>query len=447
MTDLPRLTEQLLHVARRAGADAADAVAAETKAIDIEVQGGRLEKAERAEEIEIGLRVLIGNRQAIVSASDAAPATLERMAERAVAMAREAPEDPFIGLADPDRLARDWDVEALDLVDPAPVPLPAELQEIALRAEAAALDVRGVTQVSEAGANYEETRFHMAATNGFSGGYGRTQTSIGCVAIAGEGTGMERDYYGDGRVHRSDLDAPEKVGRIAGERTVANLGATKPPTGAWPVVYDERVAGTLIGHLLGAVNGRAVARGATFLHDALGEAVLPAGLTLTDDPTLRRLMRSQPFDDEGLPVAPWDIVANGVLQGWILDLRTARKLGMTSTGNAARGTSSAPGPAPTNVILTPGTRTRGDLLAEMGTGLLITSMIGSSISPTTGDYSRGASGFWVENGEIVRPVNECTVAGNLRPMLRSIVPANDARTHVSRQVPSLLVEGLTIAGA
>ncbi|WP_299816875.1 metallopeptidase TldD-related protein [uncultured Jannaschia sp.] len=447
MTDLPRLTDQLLHVARRAGADAADAVVAETKAIDLAVQGGRLEKAERAEGIEIGLRVFLGHRQAIVSASDAAPATLERMAERVVAMAREAPEDPFSGLADPDQLAAGWDAEALDLMDPAPVPLPAELQEMALRAEAAALDVRGVSQVSEAGAGYHETRFHAAMTNGFSGGYGRTQTSIGCVAIAGRGTGMERDYYGDGRVHRADLDAPEDVGRIAGERTIANLGASKPPTGAWPVVYDERVAGQLIGHLLGAVNGRAVARGATFLHDALGEPVLPAGLALLDDPTLPRLMRSQPFDDEGLPVEPWKIVSDGVLQGWILDLRTARKLGMTSTGNAGRSAASSPSPAPSNVLLTSGTRTRADLLAEMGTGLLVTSMIGSSISATTGDYSRGASGFWVENGEIVRPVNECTIAGNLRPMLRSIIPANDARRHVSRQVPSLLVEGLTIAGA
>ena len=447
MTDLPRLTEQLLHVARQAGADAADAVAADVASIEIGVQGGRLEKAERAEEIDIGLRVFLGRRQAIVSASDAAPETLERMAERAVAMAREAPEDPYVGLAEADQLATAWDVAALDLADPAPAPLPAELQEMALRTEAAALDVRGVSQVSEANAGYQQVRFHTAMTNGFSGGYDRTEMFTSCVAIAGEGTGMERDYYGDGRIHRADLEAPEEIGRLAGERTVANLGATKPPTGAWPVVYDERVAGGLIGHLLGAVNGRAVALGGSFLRDAMGDAVLPAGLTLLDDPTLPRMMRSQPFDDEGLPVEPWEIVSNGVLQGWILDLWTARKLGLRSTANAARGTSSSPRPAPTNVILTPGTRTRADLLAEMGTGMLITSMIGSSISATTGDYSRGASGFWVENGEIVRPVNECTVAGNLRPMLRSIVPANDARPHVSRQVPSLLVEGLTIAGA
>ncbi|WP_281826507.1 TldD/PmbA family protein [Jannaschia rubra] len=446
MTDLSHLTETLLHVARKAGADAADAIAIDGASVSVDVLKGRLEHAERSEGVEVGLRVLIGRRQACVSASDTGRQTMEQMAERAVAMAREAPEDPHAGLADPSELARDWDIDALDLVDDSAPLDPAALQDMAARAEAAALAVRGVTQVGSAGAGYGDRRVHLAATNGFSGGYRRTGTSLSCVAITGEGTGMERDYYGDSRVHRADLDTPEDVGRIAGERTVARLGATKPPTGAFPVVYDERVAGQLIGHLLSAINGSAVARGATFLRDALGQPVLPAGLSLIEDPTLPRISGSRPFDGEGLPTAPRDLVTDGVLQGWVLDLSTARKLGMDSTANASRGTSAPPQPSAGNVRLTPGDASREELLARMGTGLLITSMIGSSINPTTGDYSRGASGFWIEGGRIVRPVNECTVAGNLREMLMTLVPANDARLHVGRQVPSLLVEGLTIAG-
>ena len=446
MTDLAQLTDALLHAARKAGAEAADALAVDGTSVSVDVLRGKLEHAERSEGVEVGLRVLIGRRQACVSASDVSPATLERMAERAVAMAREAPEDPHVGLADADALAAGWDVDRLDLVDDSAVPSPAELQDMAARAEAAALAVAGISQVSSAGAGYGDRRVHLAATNGFSGGYRRTGSSLSCVAITGEGTAMERDHYGDSRIHREDMDSPETVGRIAAERTVARRGATKPPTGAYPVVYDERVAGQLIGHLLSAVNGGAVARGATFLRNAMGEAVLPTGLSLTEDPTMPRISGSRPFDGEGLPVAAREIVADGVLRGWVLDLATARKLGLESTANASRGTSAPPSPSVTNVRLTQGTASRDDLLAEMGTGLLVTSMIGSSINATTGDYSRGASGFWVENGRIVRPVNECTVAGNLRDMLLSLRPANDARLHVGRQVPSLLVEGLTIAG-
>ncbi|GIT92679.1 modulator protein [Jannaschia pagri] len=451
MTDAPRdlstLTDALLAAATRAGADAADAIAVDGTSVSVDVLGGKLEQAERSEGIDIGLRVLIGKRQACVSASDTKPDTLTQMAERAVAMAREAPEDPHIGLPDADQLAQDWDVARLDLVDDAPPLTPAELQDMAARAEAAALAVEGISQVGSAGAGYGDRRLHLAATNGFRGGYRRTGTSLSCVAITGEGTGMERDYYGDSRLHRADLDSPEDVGRIAAERTLARRGATKPPTGAYPVLYDERVASTLIGHLLGAINGGSVARGASFLRDCLGEAVLPDALTLTEDPTMARISGSRPFDGEGLPVARRDLVRDGVLQGWVLDLATGRKLGLDSTGNAMRGTSSPPSPGAGNVVLTQGAASRDDLIAQMGTGLVVTSMIGSSINATTGDYSRGASGFWVENGEITGAVNECTVAGNLREMLRSLIPANDARTHVGRQVPSLLVEGLTIAGS
>lgn len=444
---LPDLTKALLLAAKAAGADAADALAVDGTSVSIDVRGGALEHAERSEGIEIGLRVMMGKRQACVSASDTSAATLAQMAERAVAMAKEAPEDPVIGQADPDALAKDWDLDALELAEDAAPPTPEALQEMAARAEAAALGQKGITQVSDAGAGYGARRLHLEMSNGFSGGYQRTGTSLSVVAITGTGTEMERDYYGDSRIHAADLDAPEHIGRIAAERTLQRAGARKPPTGAYPVLYDERVANSLIGHLMMAINGSSVVRGASFLRDAMDTPVLPDGMTLWEDPTLARVNGSRPFDGEGLPVSRRDLVADGVLKGWVLDLATGRKLGLPSTGNASRGTSAPPSPSVSNLRITQGNQSQAELLAEMGTGLLITSMIGSSINSTTGDYSRGASGFWVENGEITYPVNECTVAGNLRDMLRSMTPANDARMHLTRAIPSMRVEGLTIAGA
>lgn len=444
--DLSSLTEQILDAARAAGADAADALAVDGTSISIDVLKGRLEHAERAEGIDIGLRVLLGQRQACVSSSDTRPETIAEMAARAVAMAREAPEDPTIGLADPSELARDWDIARLDLADPSEEPAPAELQDHAARAEAAALAVPGISKVDSASAAYGRRRLHLAATNGFSGGYSRTDRALSCVAITGEGTRMERDYYGESRIYGADLPTPEDVGRIAGERTAALASARKPPTGAFPVLYHERIASSLIGHLLQAANGAAIVRGASWLRNALGEQVLPEALSLVEDPYRPRVTGSRPFDAEGLPAQKRAIVDRGTLTGWTLDLSTARKLGLASTGNAARSTSAPPHPSNTNVALTQGTQSREDLMREMGRGLLVTSLIGSSINPNTGDYSRGASGFWIENGEIAYPVNEGTIAGNLRDMLRTVVPANDARTWMSRVVPSLLVEGLTLAG-
>ncbi|HRO10409.1 metallopeptidase TldD-related protein [Amaricoccus sp.] len=445
--DLEALAGRLLDAARAAGAEAADAIVVAGDSLSIEVRNGALEQAERAEGIDLGLRVLLGRRQACVSASDTRAATIAAMAERAVAMAREAPEDPWCGLAAPEQLARGWDVAALDLADAAPLPSPDALREAALAAEAAALAVPGVTRMDGAGAGWSASRVHLAATNGFSGGYARTGHSVQAVAISGEGTGMERDYAFESRTHHADLPDPAGIGRLAGERAAARAGAAKPPTGAWPVVYDERVASGLIGHLVQAINGLSVARGASWLKDAMGERVLPAGIDLVEEPFRPRIAGSRPFDAEGLPCARRALVAGGVLESWILDLATGRQLGLASTGNAARGTASPPSPSAGNLTLTPGAVTRDQLLAEMGTGLLVTELIGASINPTTGDYSRGASGFWVEKGEIVRPVNECTVAGNLRAMLKTIRPANDALPHRSRLVPSLLVEGLVIAGS
>ncbi|MEZ5776847.1 MAG: TldD/PmbA family protein [Paracoccaceae bacterium] len=443
---LSRLTEALLTAAAKAGAESADAMAVDGTSIAIDVRGGRLEQAERSEGIEIGLRVLIGKQQACVSASDISDRTITDMAERAVAMAREAPKDDSLGLAGPEQLASAWDLAALELADPAPDPAAATLEEDARQAEAAALGVEGVSQVQSASASYSRRRIHLAATNGFSGGYARTAHSISAVAIRGEGTGMERDWAAESRAYAADLPSAEEVGRLAGERAAIRKGARKPKTGAFPVLFDERIAGSLIGHLLAAANGSAIVRGASWLRDAMGEVVLPKGISIHENPRRPRIGGSRPFDAEGLPTAARDIVRDGVLQGWTLDLGTARRLGLSSTASATRGTGSPPSPSVSNIALTQGDKSRDQLLEDLGTGLLVTSMIGSSINATTGDYSRGASGFWVENGKIAYPVNECTIAGNLREVLMRITPANDARAHLSHVVPSLLVEGLTLAG-
>ncbi len=443
---LEDLTQALLQAAKHAGADSADALAVTGTSLNIDVRAGALEQAERSEGIDIGLRVLVDGRQANVSSSDTRADTITAMAERVVAMAKEAPKDPFAGLADADQLAQNWDIDALQLVDPSPEPKPHSLQEDAQRAEAAALAVNSITQVQSSSASYSHSQIHLATSNGFSGGYARSYRSTSCVTIAGEGPTMERDYDGDSRVFQADLRSPEDIGTLAAQRTVERLNPRRPKTGAYPVLFDERISSSLIGHLLAAINGSAIGRGSSWLRDALGEQVLPSTLSVIEDPHRARIAGSRPFDAEGLPTQKRAIIDQGVLTGWTLDLATARKLNMTSTANAARGTSAPPAPSNWNISLTQGENSRADLIAQMGTGLLVTSMIGATINPNTGDYSRGAAGFWVENGQIQYPVNECTIAGNLRDMLLGMIPANDARQHLSRVVPSLLIKGMTLAG-
>jgi PmbA protein len=445
--DLKSLAELALSAATKAGAASADVLAVAGDSLSIEVRQGQLEHAERAEGVDLGLRVLIGKRQACVSISDMRPEAIEQAAARAVAMARLAPEDPFIGLAEVDQLASLRDATALDLDDGTAAPAPADLQDIACRAEAAAMAVEGVSQVQSAGADWSRHSIWLAASNGFAGGYQRSSHSTSAVAISGTGQTMERDWAGEGRIYATDLPSAEDIGTLAGERAVARRSPKRPPTGAYPVLYDERVSASLIGHLLSAINGNAVARGASWLKDAMGEAVLPTHMSLTENPHRVRIASSRPFDAEGLPTQARNWVEGGILTGFVLDLATARKLGMAATANASRGTSAPPSASTTNIDLTQGQQSRDELIAEMGTGLIITSLIGSSINATTGNYSRGASGFWVENGEVTGPVNECTVAGNLRPMLASLIAANDAQDHKSSRIPSLLVQGLTIAGA
>ncbi|SET06526.1 TldD/PmbA family protein [Oceanicella actignis] len=453
MTDFDRaidpaaVARALLDEARRAGAAEADAVVAAGVSLSADVRGGALEHAESAEGVDVGLRVILNGRQACVSASDASARTLRALAERAVAMARVAPEDPWCGLAAPEQLARDVDASALELEDPAPPPAPAELEELARAAEAGALSVAGVSQVEGAGAAWGRSVFHLAATNGFEGGYARTTSSIHVSAIAGEGLGMERDHAAESRRRRDALPDPAEIGRLAGARAVARLGARKPPSGPVRAVFERRVAATLIGHLTAAANGAAVARGASWLRDRLGEAVLPEGFDLIEEPRRKRGPASRPFDAEGLPTAERAIVRGGVLQGWTLDLASARQLGMAPTGNAQRGAGSPPHPGVGNLRLRAPALSFDSLLRELDRGVLVTGLMGASINPTTGDYSRGAWGFWVEDGRIVHPVGEMTLAGSLPQMLRTLRAADDADEHRAFVVPSLLVEGLTLAGS
>ncbi len=444
MRDDTDLAEALLAAARRAGAEAADVLVVSAVSNAVGVRGGRLEEAERSEGMDLGLRVLIGKRQACVSSSDPRPETLAEMAERAVAMAREAPEDPWCGLAQPEELTPPPDPAALDLADPAAPPEPAALEQAALAADAAALAVAGVTQSEQASASWGTNRITLAATNGFSGSYVRTSASVWSSAIAGAGLGRERDYAGESRTYRTDLPDPAEIGAKAGRRAVERLGPRKPPAGRFPVLYDERVASSLIGHVLGAINGDAIARGASWLRDCMGSPILPPGFEIAEDPLIPRGHASRPFDAEGFAAGRRALVAGEVLQSWVLDLATARKLGLRSTGNARRSPGAPPSPGTSNIVVTQGPQTRGELIRSMGRGLVITSLIGSSVNATTGNYSRGASGFWVEGGEIAYPVNEVTVAGSLPQMMKTLVPANDADPHRTVSAPSLLVEGMTV---
>jgi PmbA protein len=444
MDDDLDLAAALIAAARRAGAEAADVLVVSATSLGVGVRGGRLEEAERSEGRDLGLRVLMGRRQACVSSSDPRPEALAEMAARAVAMAREAPEDPWCGLADPAELGTPIDAAALELADPADPPAPEALEAQALAAEAAARAVKGVTQVEQASAGWGRDRITLMATNGFAGSYARTSASVAVSAMAGQGLGREADHASESRTFRADLPDPAEVGAKAGRRAVERLGARKPPSGRWPVLYDERVAASLIGHVLAAINGSAIARGASWLREAMGRPVLPEGFEVADDPLIRRGPASRPFDGEGLAARRNLLIGDGVLRSWVLDLATARQLGLASTGNARRGLGGPPAPGTSNIRVTQGPDSRDALIARMGTGLIVTSLMGASINPTTGAYSRGAAGFWVEGGRIAYPVNEVTIAGSLPEMVRSIVPANDADPNRVLAVPSLLVEGLTI---
>lgn len=433
----------LVEAARRAGADAADALLVNSQALSVQRRLGKIEQLERSESFDLGLRVFLGQRQAIVSTSDPAPRGFAALAERAVAMARVVPEDPFAGLpAAPDGLT----VHALDLADPHE-PSAEELIARAAAAEEAALAVPGVSNSEGADASWSRHAIALVASNGFAGEYSRTGHSVSATALAGSGTGMERDYDYSAAVHLADLDDPAALGRHAGERAVRRLNPRRPKTAKLPVVFDPRVAGSLLGHLAGAINGAAVARGTSFLRDNLGERIMPPGTTVYDDPTRRRGLRSRPFDGEGMAGQKRAIIEDGVLTTWVLDWRSARQLGLASTGHASRGTSGPPSPATTNLWLAPGAMTPRALMADIREGLYVTELIGMGVNGVTGDYSRGAAGFMIRDGELAEPVSELTIAGNLRDMLGRLHAADDLTFKRGTDAPTVRIDDLTLAGA
>ncbi|WP_284945798.1 TldD/PmbA family protein [Acidisoma cladoniae] len=436
-----RLADLLAH-ARRAGADEADAVLFSGTSLSVSRRMGQIEHVERSEGRDLGLRVFVGERSAIVSASAIDEAAFADMAQRAVAMARVVPADPLSSVAP----LREIPPADLDLDDPSE-PDAQALGELAGIAEDAARSMPGITNTEGADAGFSRSEAVLATSRGFSGSYRRTGHSVSATALAGAGTGMQRDYDYSSAVYAADLEDPAGIGRRAAEQALARLNPTRPKTARMSVVYDPRVSASLLGHLSGAVNGASVVRGTSFLKERMGQRIFAHGVTVRDDPRRRRGLRSRPFDGEGQPTAPLDIIADGILTSWILDSRSARQLGLTSTGHAARGTSGPPGPSATNLYLEPGPLSPTELMADITEGLYVTELIGSGVNGITGDYSRGAAGFLIRNGALAEPVAEITIAGNLTDMFATLTPANDLRFRRGTDAPTIRIDGMMLAGA
>jgi len=443
MADNLNLLDALLTKAKQAGADSADALVAGGASLSLGWRLGKLENLDRSEGGDLGLRVFIGKKQAVVSSSDLSERALDELVERAVSMAKAAPEDPYCGIATPDQLATA--IPDLPLSDTAE-PDAEQLQTWAAEAEDAARAVKGVTNSEGAAASWGRSEVALAATNGFSGTYAITRYSLSASVLAGEGTGMERDYDYATTVFLGDLPDAAKIGRTAGEKAVARLNPQKVGSGQFPVLFDPRCSNSLLGHLGGAINGSSIARGTSFLKDSLNKQIFPEHITVIDDPHRAKGMKSKPFDAEGIANQKCKMIDNGVLTTWVLDLAAARQLGLQSTGHASRGTGGPPSPSLTNFHMEPGAVSREQLIKETGTGFYVTEMMGMGVNGVTGDYSRGASGFWIENGELAYPVSELTIAGNLKDMFMNLTPADDLTFKYATNAPTLRIDGMTVAG-
>lgn len=437
------LLADLLARAKRAGADDADTLLVESAGLSVTRRLGKLEKVERAEGHDLGLRVFVGRRQAIVSTAELTAEGLERLVESALAIALAVPEDRFAGLAEPELIARD--LPALDL-DDGVEPSAERLAELAAAAEDAALAHPGITNSEGAEAGWSRSRTILLASNGFAGTVARSSHSLSAAVIASDNGAMERDYEFCTVVRARDLSDPAEIGRRAAERAVRRLNPRKVRSQAVPVVFEPRVAGSIVRHLVSAISGPAVARGTTFLKDKLGEQVFARGIAITDDPLRPDGLRSRSFDAEGVAASKQALVADGILRTWLLDCASARQLDLTTTGHAARGISSPPSPAPTNAYLEPGPQSPEDLIRNIKEGFYVTEMMGMGISYLTGDYSRGAAGFWIENGELGSPVSEVTVAGSLPEMFLHLTPASDLAFRYGIDAPTMRIDGLTVAG-
>jgi PmbA protein len=438
------LLQEVVDAALKAGADAAEAVSAERRALSITVRLGDLEEVEREESRDLGVRVFVGRRQASVSGSDISPEARRKLVERVVAMARLAPEDPYAGLADPAQLAC-GELPDLDLYDPTE-PSPETLEASARIAEEAARAVPKVTNSDGASGSWSASEWKMVTSGGFTGVHRASGFSLGASAIAGDDEGMENGYEGRSVRWQADLPDAGYIGAEAGKRAAGRLGARKIASTTAPVIFENRLAASLFGPLIGAISGPSIARGTSFLKDKLGQQVFAKGITITDDPHRRRGLGSSPFDDEGVANRPLSLIDDGVLTTWLLNSSSARQLGLTTTGHASRGLAGPPGVGPSNLTLKPGDRDQAGLMKDAGAGLLITSMFGPSLNGNTGDWSVGCSGFWFEGGEVAYPVTEITVAGNLIDIYGRLVPGSDLEIRGSSNAPSLLVDALAIAG-
>ena len=438
------LLHDVVRAARAAGADVAEAVAAERSALSVGVRLGALEEVEREESRDLGLRVFVGQRQAVVSSSDISPAARAKLVERAVAMARLAPEDPYAGLAPEDRLAR-GPLPDLDLYDPTDRS-PETLEALAHEAEDAARAIDGVKNSEGGSASWSTNAWAFVTSHGFEGRHRASGFSLSASVIAGEGSGMERGGEGRSTRYAEDLPAPAEIGAEAGRRAVARLRPHKLESRTAPVMFENRVALSIISPFIGAVAGPAVARGISFLKDKLGQPVFAPGLRIVDTPHRRRGLGSAPFDDEGVATEDLALIEDGRLTSWLLNSASARQLGLQTTGHASRGLAGPPGVASHNLTVEPGKETPQALRSAVGSGLLVTSMFGPSLNANTGDWSAGVSGFWFENGEVAYPVNEITVAANLIDLYKRVVPASDLEIRGAANAPSLLVDAVAIAG-
>lgn len=433
----------LLAAAKRAGADQADALMGSGTSISVGRRLGKVEEIERAESNAIGLRVFVGRQSAIVSSGAVDPEGFDRLAEQAVAMARVVPEDRFSDIPDAPPPS---DAASLDM-DDATEPSVDALMARAAAAEDAALEFPGISNSEGAGASWSRSHVALATSRGFAGAYTRSSHGVSVSPIAGEGVTMQRDYEYSASVHGEDLADPAGLGRAAAERAVSRLNPVRPATAKLPVVYHPRVAGSLLGHFTGAINGAAIARGTSFLKDSMGKAIFLPGISIIDDPLRRRGLRSRSFDGEGQPVSRRALIEKGTLTTWLLDSRSAAQLGLKTSGHAARGTSGPPSPAPSNLYMEPGTLSAEDLIADIKLGLYVIELIGMGVNGITGDYSRGAAGFMIRDGKLAEPVAELTIAGNLRDMFMNLTPANDLEFRRGTDAPTIRVEGMTMAGA
>jgi PmbA protein len=439
------IAERLVEQGIAAGASAADALYVGDRSSSVQVRLGETESVSRSEGEQIGLRLFYGQRSATVATSDLSDEALGVLVERCLAMAKEAPEDPYAGLAPSDML-QSGDTPFLDTYDPRE-PDPAELRARALEAEQAGRSVQGVTNSSGAGASASASIIALATSGGFSGAYRTSGHACGADMVAGEGGAMQRDHEWHSVRHLEDLESAEAIGRRAGEWAVARLGPARPKAGKYPVIFDPRVAGSLLGHFSGAINGASVARKTSFLGDKLGQAVFGPGVTIVDDPLRLRGLRSRPFDGEGVRVARAELVSGGVLDSWIADSAAARQLGIEPTGHAARGVGGAPGASPSNLYMEAGARSREELLASVPEAVLVIELIGQGVNGVTGDYSRGAAGFMVRGGEVAEPVAEITIAGNLIDMFATLEPAGDLEFRRGIDAPTILIPEMTVAAA